>query len=86
MRIRPFHFCTVTLLTLLFLFSASAQTPNSAVGHYRDGASKVGKGDLDGAIEDYSRAIAISSRLGPAVTTDSDAAKIKVIDPFTANA
>jgi tetratricopeptide (TPR) repeat protein len=41
---------------------------------------------LDGAIEEYSRAIALSSRLSPKAAPDSEAARVTVVDPFTANA
>jgi tetratricopeptide (TPR) repeat protein len=56
------------------------------VSHYRDGDKKVGKGDLDGAIEEYSRAIAISSRLNSSDSETDETSNITVIDPFTANA
>jgi len=74
------------VLLVLIVVSASAQTPNSAINHYRDGAAKVGKGDLDGAIEEYSRAIAISSRLAPVNSATAEANNVRVVDPFTANA
>ena len=72
--------------TLLAQGSINAQTPSGAVSHYRDGARKVGKGDLDGAIEEYSRAIAISSRLNSSDSETGETSNITVIDPFTANA
>src|SRR5437867_802625 len=73
-------------LTLFAIGSVSAQTPNTAINHYRDGAKKVVKGDLDGAIEEYTRAIVISSRFGAAGSENSEANNINVVDPFTANA
>src|SRR6185436_20753747 len=76
----------IVAVALLASGSTAAQTPNSAIDRYRDGARKVGKGDLDGAIEEYSRAIAISSRFGNSDTASAEANNIKVIDPFTANA
>src|SRR6478736_5138635 len=71
---------------LLAQGSATAQTPNGAVSHYRDGTRKIGKGDLDGAIEEYSRAIAISSRLNSSDSESDETSNITVVDPFTANA
>src|SRR5688572_28808292 len=59
---------------------------------------KAGNGDLDGAIEDYTRAITLSSRLdsgkssnrsGNAFTGGADASsdnEVVVVDPFIANA
>jgi len=72
--------------TLLAHGSISAQTPNRAINHYRDGARKVDNGDLDGAIEEYSRAIAISSRLNSSDSDTSETSNITVVNPFTANA
>src|SRR4051812_40440690 len=87
MRRYPVHFCLLTFIILVIVAIAAAQTPNAAVDHYRDGARKVSKGDLDGAIEDYSRAIAISSRFGSAnAATNAETKDVRVIDPFTANA
>ena len=76
-----------------------AQTPDAAVNHYNHGLKKTAKGDLDGAIEDFSRAIEISSSLVPAkrtrdrswnntskFDTSSESDAITVIDPFTADA
>src|SRR5947207_12524983 len=50
-------------LTLSGFISAQAQTPAAAINHFKDAIKKSSQGDLDGAIEDYSRAIALSSRL-----------------------
>jgi tetratricopeptide (TPR) repeat protein len=92
-------------LALLILFSAAlvhAQTPASASTYFDHGTMRFRKGDLDGAIEDFTKAIEISSRLGPTKLvrgnsvrgasgfSDSDsigaASSITVIDPLTANA
>src|SRR6476469_3028605 len=70
---------------LLAQLSVLAQTPRNAVNHSRDGARKVGNGDLDGAIDEYSRAITISSRLNSNSESD-EASNVTVINPFTAYA
>jgi tetratricopeptide (TPR) repeat protein len=86
-------------LTLFILFlssqvSVEAQTPDAAKNHYQDGIRNFASGNLDAAIEDYTRAIEISSRLAPTKsdrtrsrntfesTPETD--RITVIDPFTA--
>jgi len=92
-------------LALLLFFSAAlvqAQTPASASNYFDHGTRRYQKGDLNGAIEDFTRAIEISSRLGPTKLvrgnsmrgasgfSDSDsvseASSITVIDPLTAHA
>jgi len=91
----------VLALFASILFSGVAvqtQTPASATNYYQHGINKFERGDLDGALEDYNRAIEISSRLAPAKRTDSrslssanalgsaEADRITVVDPFTARA
>jgi tetratricopeptide (TPR) repeat protein len=77
-----------------------AQTPSSANDHYEHGAKRFQRGDLDGAIEDFTKAISISSHVDSNQLTrsniasganglapsDGEAREITVIDPFTANA
>src|SRR5215470_17043211 len=49
------------LLFFLFALTASvtqAQTPRSAADYFHRGVARFAKGDLDGAIADYDRAIA----------------------------
>src|SRR5690349_7561440 len=86
----------VLALTLSTLISAQAQTPAADIDHFKNGIKKTSQGDLDGAIEDYSRAIALSSHLNSSrkgrasassFADSSDAATddVRVIDPFTAN-
>ena len=92
---------TVLTLIVLILLTGSVmqgQTPTSAVNHYQHGINNYQRGDLDGAIEDYTRAIELSSSLFPAKRSQThllnranafDAAAadhIIVIDPFTARA
>ena len=57
---------TLFFTTLLFCFGAvtKAQTPSRAIDLYKQGALKLDKGELDGAIDDFTRAIELSSRLG----------------------
>src|SRR5881396_3350802 len=92
---------TLPAFFVLILFASVAvqgQTPASATNYYQHGINKFQNGDLDGALEDYTRAIEISSRLYPAKRLqsravngangfDSDAAgRITAVDPFTARA
>src|SRR5262245_54614606 len=92
-------FFTVVALTLSIHVSTPAQTPAAAVNNFKNALKKAGNGDLDGAIEDYTRAIALSSRLestksgsnrsvnsftGGADT--SSESNVVVVDPFIANA
>ena len=88
------------LLLMLFLLVAqvSAQTPPAAIDHFKDGNKKLQKGDLNGAIAEFSSAIEISSRLEPNRSASrrdqtnrfensaGDPSGITVIDPFTADA
>src|SRR6185369_6627681 len=62
MRHRVFSFALLALILCAFI-STQAQTPEAAVNYFKDGLKKTDQGDLDGAIEAFSRAIALSSRL-----------------------
>src|SRR6266478_9394407 len=57
---------TLFFTTLLSCFGAVtiAQTPSRAIDLYKQGALKLDKGELDVAIDDFTRAIELSSRLG----------------------
>src|SRR5215212_2837727 len=87
-------FALISLLLPMTVFS-QARTPEAAVIHFKNALKKSGNGDLDGAIEDYTRAIRLSShfdtgknsesRLGNSLTEYS-AESVTVVDPFTANA
>jgi len=97
-------FGRVCLTCIVFLFSGAAltqsQTPNSAINYFEHGNKKYDRGDLDGAITDFTRAIEISSHpafskldrnrlaAGGNAFSDSDdpAGNVNVIDPFTAQA
>ena len=75
-----------------------AQTPSSAIDHYEHGVKRFQKGDLDGAIEEFTKAISISSHLDSNQLTrrsvslganglaasEGEAREITVIHPFTA--
>jgi tetratricopeptide (TPR) repeat protein len=87
----------VAAFSLCFATITTGQTPSNAINLYKHGTSKLNKNDLDGAIEDFTKAIELSSRLGPAkadngsrfkndLTTEAEAGNITVIDPLTANA
>ena len=87
----------VAAFLLCFATITAAQTPSSAISLYKHGTSKLNKNDLDGAIQDFTKAIELSSRFGPAkadqgsrfgndLTTEAEAANITVVDPLTANA
>ena len=81
----------VSLLLPATVFSQT-NTPEAAVSHFKSALKKSGNGDLDGAIEDYTRAIRLSSHFNTSKTSDrlgnsfTDSNTITVIDPFTANA
>lgn len=88
-------FFAVIALVLSTSVSVQPQTPEAAVNHFKNALKKTGNGDLDGAIEDYTRAIVLSSRLdanrsnstrpgNSFAETSTD--NITVVDPFTANA
>src|ERR1044071_4180902 len=86
-------FAFVSLCLPITVFS-QARTPDAAISHFKNASKKIDNGDLDGAIEEYTRAITLSShlegfnsskRLGNSFD-DYSAKEIKVIDPFTANA
>src|SRR5260370_21053901 len=92
-------FSFVILLLCGYLL-VQAQTPNSALEHYERGAKRLQNGDLEGAIEEFTKAISISSHLDSTQLTRSnvlsganafavsarEAREITVIHPFTANA
>src|SRR5687767_8347213 len=91
-------FFAVVVLALSFPVSNTAQTSEAAINNFKNAMKKAGNGDLDGAIEDYTRAITLSSRRdsgkssnrsGNAFTGGADASSdsnIVVVDPFIANA
>jgi tetratricopeptide (TPR) repeat protein len=101
MRRALFLFFVLALTFSCFNF-VQAQTPDAAINHFRNAEKKTAKGDLDGAIEDYSRAIVLSSSLqtrqpaarisghsftsSDAVDVADESSDIRVINPFTANA
>src|SRR5689334_1241889 len=101
MRHRVFSSVVLALIISAFI-SAHAQTPQAALDYFKEGVKKTDRGDYDGAIEDFSRAIALSSRLDKrkqssrnqvssfAGTNILDAKELEenvtVIDPFTADA
>ena len=62
MRHRVFSFALLTLILFVFI-SIQAQTPNAALDRFKDGLKKSDRQDFDGAIEEFTRAIALSSRL-----------------------
>ncbi len=82
------------VLTVVALATlAKSQTPSSAVSYYEHGFKRYQKGDLNGAIADFTNAIEISSRLegskpnlNDISRTTDDSGHVTVIDPFTAKA
>ena len=98
MFLRILFFFVIFLLCGYLL--VQAQTPASRIDHYEHGLKRLQKGDLDGAIEEFMKAISFSSHLDSSQLTrskvapgangfaasDSEATEISVIDPFTANA
>jgi len=92
MRRYAMLFALVSLFLPATAFS-QAPTPEAAVNHFKNALKKTGNGDLDGAIEDYTRAITLSSRFDTrkrrGITFnegEAPAEEITVVDPFTANA
>ena len=70
----------VITLVVLFVMIAAFRfwtTPHSAVFYYNRGIAKQVKGDLDGAIADYNRAIESSPRYAHAYTNRGRAKKVK---------
>src|ERR1041384_6891778 len=87
-------FAIVSLLLPVTAFSQT-RTPEAALNHFQNAEKKIKKGDLDGAIEDYTRTIRLTSHLDLSSSsnstfgnsyTESSANTITVVDPFTANA
>ncbi|HEU4712020.1 MAG TPA: tetratricopeptide repeat protein [Pyrinomonadaceae bacterium] len=88
----------VLALILSSSVSAQPQTPEAAVNHFKNALKKTGNSDFDGAIEEYTRAIVLSSRLDASARPKNqgnsftgDAAgdpgdNVTIVDPFTANA
>ena len=93
MRFRALLFAVVSLSLPVTVFSQTG-TPEAAINHFKDAVKKIDGGDLDGAIEDYTRAITLSSHLGSRNSnsrlknsfSDYSTDSVTVIDPFTANA
>ncbi len=93
------RYVLVHLFAILLLSCAvQAQTPRTAVRLYKEGNKKLEQGNYDGAIEDLTRAIAISSQLQPNSSghpllngngfaeTAPEASDVTVSDPLTAQA
>src|ERR1043165_4480684 len=89
MRRYAILFALVSLLLPITVFS-QARTPEAAVNLFKNAMKKGGSGDLDGAIEDYTRAIRLSSHFDTSKSSDSlgnfSTEGVTVVDPFTANA
>ena len=94
MRRYAIFFALVSLLLPVTAFS-QARTPDAAVNHFKNGSKKIGSGDLDGAIEEYTRAIRLSSHISAGKNVDTrlgnslseySSEEVTVVDPFTANA
>ena len=82
--------CGAVIIVLIGSFYAQAQTPTAAIKHFQDGSSKAIKGDLEGAIRDFTRAIELNAHLTASPkyqnSTADSSSQIIVVDPFTANA
>ena len=81
MRLAPISLMRqVSLLLVVFLLLTSplrSQSGGSAVRYYESGIAKKAKGDLDGAIADYSKAIEINPRYAEAFASRGLARKTK---------
>jgi tetratricopeptide (TPR) repeat protein len=70
----------VTFLIILVVFVSPlipGQSPNRAEQYYQDGIAKKAKGDLDGAIADYTKAIELNTRYAAAYVNRGVARKTK---------
>src|SRR5262249_41578679 len=81
--------CFTALVLCIFASIAQGQPPQAAVDAYNRAAACYKKGDIDGAIAEFTRAIEISSRPGiphggAAGVFNLD--QVKVLDPLTAAA
>src|SRR5215510_8402916 len=81
--------CFVALVLCFLASIAEGQSPPDAVEAYNRGAACYKKGDIDGAIAEFTRSIEISSR--PGIPRGNAAAafhldRVKVLDPLTAEA
>src|SRR5215213_1789493 len=94
MRRSALLFAVVSLCLPMTVFSQT-RTPEAAVNQFNKATKKIEAGDLDGAIEDYTRAINLSSHLEGFKSSNSSLANsfnddsseiVRVINPFTANA
>ena len=91
MRRYAISFALVSLLLPVTVFSQT-RTPDAAVNHFKNALKKSANGDFDSAIEDYTRAIRLSSHFDTSKTSDrfgnsfTDSNAVTVVDPFTANA
>jgi tetratricopeptide (TPR) repeat protein len=94
MRRYAILFALVSLLLPATVLSQT-RTPEAALNLFDNALKKSNKGDLDGAIEDYTRAIRLSSHFETRKESDSRLGNsfagpatetITVVDPFTANA
>ena len=90
-----FHLIAKAALALSFLVAPCvAQTPRAAQDHFNRGESLYQKGDFEGAIADFTKAIEISSRLdnrdwkGDAgfAGARSNFDKVRALDPLAAAA
>ena len=64
MRRHVFSFVVLSLLVSTFVSAqAQSQTPDAAINHFNKALKLTERGEIDRAIEEYSQAIAISSRL-----------------------
>src|SRR5260370_5005615 len=94
-----FLFSLVIFLLCGYLL-VQAQTPSSAIDHYEHGVKRLQNGDLDRAIEDFTKAISISSHLDSSqlirgnappgrkgfTASAGEAREITVVNPLTPNA
>ncbi len=79
----------IALVLCILASIAEGQSPRAAVDSYNRAAACYKKGDLDGAIAEFTRAIELSSRLGNPRRGAAGAFnldQVKVLDPLTAAA
>src|SRR2546429_9371221 len=65
-KLRLMQFLTAIAIITLFLAPVIGQKSQKASDYYNSGLQKQEKGDLDGALADYDKAIALEPRLAAA--------------------
>ena len=73
------------IITALFIGQSYAQEPRTAQGFNERGAQRYTRGDMGGAIADFSKVIDLTSQLNNK-SSDPEASSVRALDPRTAEA